>query len=660
MNDKFWQTLGYDPKEKKHLASEWQDIINPDDLKAALTEFEKHLTNPNYPYSVIVRYKHKNGSTIWIKCQGMAIRDENGKPIRMLGAHNDITSLKEVELQLKDINSFSELMFNASEDIMFVKDSEYRIIKANQAMLNLYPNDIHDYIIGTTTVEKFDPADAEYFLRHDKIAFEKGSSRTIEHIKMPNGEDKVIDTYKIRFYNNDGQPFIFGISRDVTQREKILDELQSANKKLEIIAYKDDLTGLFNRKGFIKNATDILQKNTANNFAVLLTIDLDGFKYINDTLGYSVGDSLIINASQRLKNTLDNSAIIGRSGGDDFLVLLQNIKDKNQIIETTQQLINQLSQPYLIDDNTIYQTCSVGISIYPSDTDNVEKLIQFSDTAMHIAKTQGSNVYSLYNLHQDETTKRKHAIDKELRQLNTDEFTIVYQPQYDNDNNIYGVEALIRWHSPTLGQVSPDEFIPIAEKNQSIKQLGQWIFTQTINDWLQLTNKDLVNNIKLSINISSVQLLEESFSKEVIKNFRQIQKQNITFEITETHLLNNIDLTRAIIANINKLGISFALDDFGTGYSSLKYLANLPIDYLKIDKGFVQNLNEQSNKSIIIAIIELAKNLAKACVAEGVETIEQLQFLQSIGCDYYQGYYFSKPISFNELQKLLQSNHKTK
>ncbi|MEY8714963.1 EAL domain-containing protein [Francisella philomiragia] len=655
MSEKFWETLGFDPKEKKHLASEWQDLIHPDDLKHALYKFEKHLADPNYKYSLIVRYKHKNGSTVWIRCRGMAIRDKNGKPIRFLGVHNDITSLKETELILKDINNFSELMFNASEDIMFIKDSEYRIIKANQAMLNLYPEDMRDSIIGTTTVEKFDHKDAEYFLRHDRIAFEKGVSRTIEYIKMPNGEDKIIDTHKIRFYDKNGDAFIFGIARDVTQRERLLGDIQKANKTLEYIAYNDDLAEVFNRKGFIKNARHALKDNADDKLMALLNIDLDNFKYINDTLGYSFGDKLITGISQRLKAILDNSAIIGRSGGDDFIVLIQGVSYKRQIYQLAEQLINKISEIYIIDDKKVFQSCSIGVSIYPNDADNIEKLLQYADTAMHIAKSKGKNTYELYNAEFDNSTKRRNAIDKELRNLDTNEFHIVYQPQYNRNKNIYGVEALLRWNSPVLGNITPDEFIPLAEKNQMIKELGHWIFTQTIKDWQELSDENLVDNLKLSINISSVQLLEESFSGNIIKNFGQIEKQDVTFEITETHLLNNVDLTRSIIANINKLGISFALDDFGTGYSSLKYLANLPIDYLKIDKGFVQNLDKQNNKGIVLAIVELAKNLGKHCVAEGVETIEQLQFLESIGCDYYQGYYFSRPISLNDLKNLLKS-----
>ena len=655
MSEKFWKTLGFNPKEKKHLASEWQDLIHPDDLKHALYKFERHLADPNYKYSLIVRYKHKNGSTVWIRCRGMAIRNKNGKPIRFLGVHNDITSLKETELILKDINNFSELMFNASEDIMFIKDSEYRIIKANQAMLNLYPEDMRDSIVGSTTVEKYNPKDAEYFLRHDKIAFDKGFSRTIEYIKMPNGEDKIIDTHKIRFYDKNGHAFIFGIARDVTLREKLLLQVQDANNKLKFLAYNDDLTGLYNRQGFIDNAKKKLLKNSSPNLTALLVIDLDGFKYINDTLGYSTGDKLIIAISEILKNELSDSTSIARSGGDDFLVMIQDIPNIECLITIVKNLRTQISKPLKINKNTIMQSTSIGISTYPNDADNIEKLLQYADTAMHSAKSQGKNTYAFYNADFDETIQRRNAIDKELRNLDINEFHIVYQPQYDRNKNIYGVEALLRWNSPALGNVTPDEFIPLAEKNQMIKELGHWIFTQTIKDWQELSDENLVDNLKLSINISSVQLLEESFSSDIIKNFGQIEKQHVTFEITETHLLNNIDLTRSIIANINKLGISFALDDFGTGYSSLKYLANLPIDYLKIDKGFVQNLDKQNNKGIVVAIVELAKNLGKHCVAEGVETIEQLQFLESINCDYYQGYYFSRPISFNDLKNLLKS-----
>ncbi|WP_150466661.1 EAL domain-containing protein [Francisella sp. SYW-9] len=660
MNDRFWEILGYDPKEKKPLTSEWQHLIFPEDLQTATQNLEKHLKDPNHEYSQIVRYKHKNGSTVWVRCRGMAIRDKNGNPIRMFGAHNDLTALKNIQQDLKESKEFSELMFDASEDIMFVKDKNYRLIKANKAMLNLYPKDIQESVIGTTTVEKFSAEDAKLFLKYDKIAFKKGSSRTIEYITTPTGEKIVIDTYKVRFCNKAGEPFILGIARDVTEREALLQSIKEKNTKLNYIAYNDELTKLLNRKGFIKAAERSLKKANKNLLTALIMIDLDNFKFINGSFGYSVGDKLIVTIAKILRSCLPENSIIGRSGGDDFLVLIENQNNFQKIEDITKSIIKKISTPIDISKNSITQSVSIGIATYPDIAPNIEKLLQNADTAMHNAKSMGKNIYSNYSFDYDEATRRRNSIERELLNIDMREFNIVYHPQFDADMNIYGVEALIRWNSPNLGNVTPDEFIPIAEKNQTIEKIGQWIFKKTISDWQKLLKANLIDNIKLSINISSIQLINNKFSDKIIKFFDKIDKKLITFEITETYLLSDINHTRSIINKLNNKGFSFALDDFGTGYSSLKYLANLPIKYLKIDKSFVSDFDRENNKAIIKAIVQLANNLNKKCVAEGVETAEQLEFLKSIGCDFYQGFYFSRPIPFIELKKLLQSLQQTK
>ncbi len=243
----------------------------------------------------------------------------------MLGAHNDISQLKETELKLKESQDFSELMLDASEDIIFVKDQDFRIVKANKAFLELYPKNMQKNIIGSTTIEKYNTKDAELFLEHDKIAFDRGSSRVLEYIKMPNGQNKAIDTYKVRFYDKDNNPFILGIARDVSERENLLNEIKHTNKILKHIAYNDDLTGLLNRKGFIRNASKAIDNH--HSLSALFIVDLDDFKFINDSLGYNAGDELIIKISQRLQRFLKSDTIIGRSSGDDFLIFLQNITD---------------------------------------------------------------------------------------------------------------------------------------------------------------------------------------------------------------------------------------------------------------------------------------------------------------------------------------------
>ncbi|MED7820111.1 MULTISPECIES: sensor domain-containing protein [unclassified Francisella] len=661
MNDKFWEILGYDPRDKKPLSSEWQDIIFPEDLQIAMVNLKKHLQDPNYKYSQIVRYKHKDGSTVWVKCLGMAIRDKDGKPIRMLGAHNDITNFKKVELELREVKSFLELTLNASKDLIFVKNKDFKIIQANSAFISIYPKDLQDKVIGYTTVEKFKKADAENFLKHDKIAFQKGFSETLEVLNLPNGKKKILDTFKVRFYDRNNQPFILGIARDVTERELLLKQIQDTNQKLKYLAYHDQTTGLANRTSFVKQiAKSIDEANKNKTELAVLLIDIDNLKFINDSFSYDTGDKLIINLAERLKSSLDKDSILARLGGDEFAILLKNIHSADDVISLINQVFKILSTPFEIDGQIIHQSVSIGAAMYSKIRCSPTKLLQFADTAMYHAKEKGKNTYSFYHKEYDEKLLLENNIEHELRSMDMKDFSMVYQPQYNKNKEICGVEALIRWNSPTLGNISPDLFIAIAEKTGKIAKIGSWIITQVIHDWKQLNKLNLISDLKISINISSIQLLKNEFVDEIINKFENIDKSLITFEITETYLLNDINHTRSIITKLNSLGFSFALDDFGTGYSSLKYLANLPIKYLKIDKSFIHNIDQENNKTIIKAIIQLADNLNKKCIAEGVETEQELKFLESVGCNLYQGFYFSKPLPFIKLKKLLQSHHQTK
>ncbi|AXA33789.1 sensor domain-containing protein [Francisella adeliensis] len=893
IDSQFWKLLGYDPKNKKHLVSEWQDIIFPEDLETAVSNFEKHLKNPNHPYDQVVRYMHKNGSTIWVRCRGVAIRDEYGKAIRMLGAHNNLTQLKNSELNLQNTNDLLGLILDNTPDLIYVKDSKGNIIKSNKsfeifhkknksfskfisedtynkslskysdskafangifqetftvshdnknvvfeilkikfndringALLLCIAKDITDQKIlidklkaKNTNINNLLNASESNLIFVDtnyeitqyskkaeqtlnmhlditKSIFEYIDFLNISNIKtifkstLKKGKifEKIVFAKDLRYYQvkirpyinddkqitslsiniidvndleiskhiikenetlidvatkharigiwvwyladncvhwNDGMFDLFGLDKKafiptynyvvtrmvkddqekvhkavkdtiekkipfnvvyrvikqngelayihgIGQYDESKDGLsdsiagmsfditaqKEAENQLKEIAYKDTLTGVSNRTRFITEL-DIALKLASDNssFLAILFIDLDNFKQINDIYGHIVGDKLLVEVSNKISKILNDKAILARVGGDEFAAIITDCHHENEIAQLADKCIKTVIEPYSINNEIIAQSISIGISTFPQSSLDANELLKFADTAMYNSKEKGKNTYSFYRPEHSIKRLRSGEIENALKlALEKEEFTVVYQPQYDSNASFYGVEALLRWDSELLGAVTPDEFIPIAEKSHKIVSIGWWVLQQVIKD-IKHIEKSINSKIdfKLSVNISSVQLFKEKFTKDILDLFKQnnINNKLVNLEITETHLLEDIYRARAILNEINKTGTNFALDDFGTGYSSLTYLANLPINYLKIDKSFVQKLDVTKNKAIVKSIVQLSQNLNKVCIAEGVETLEQFEYLKKIGCNLFQGYYFNKPLPINEIVKTI-------
>lgn len=451
---------------------------------------------------------------------------------------------------------------------------------------------------------------------------------------------------------------IAGMCFDVTIQKE-------AEQQLKEIAYRDPLTGIANRMCFIEELNKTINQAHKNSkFIAVLYIDLDKFKHINDIHGHLVGDQLLIEVINRLSKVINENDILARLGGDEFAAIITSCNHDGNIAQLAENCIKEVIKPYQINNEIISQSISIGIATYPKSSREANKLIQFADAAMYNSKQKGRNTYSFYLPEYSVGLHRLGEIENALKlALEREEFSLVYQPLYDSREELYGVEALLRWNSKDLGSVTPDEFIPIAEKSHEIINIGWWVIGQVIRD-INYIEEIVCSKLdfNISINISSVQLFKEKFTDEILKllSDNSIDSSSITFEITETHLLEDIDKAKNILTNINNAGVNFAIDDFGTGYSSLTYLANLPVKYLKIDKSFVQKLDEANNRAIVKAIIQLSHNLSRECVAEGVETLNQLDKLKYMDCDLYQGYHFNRPLPLNEIVDILKIKKQTK
>ena len=387
----------------------------------------------------------------------------------------------------------------------------------------------------------------------------------------------------------------------------------------------------------------------------LLYIDLDRFKVINDNFGHSYGDELIIKVSKRLRGCLGEKDTLARMGGDEFIFLLTDFVSPDNVTKKAEEILNLFHEPFQVGDKELHTTASIGIAIYPDYPISMEKLMVYADNAMYQAKSQGKNRYVIHTSELLEDMMDEYSLEIDLRRaLENNEFVLHYQPQIHNQSGkLVGFEALIRWQHPRLGLLPPGKFIKLAEENGLITQIGEWVINEACSQNKKWQDAGMAP-IKVSVNLSTQQFLTRNlvtYMEDVLKR-TALDPQYIVVEITE-YMAMEYDYSIIVLNKLKLLGIGISIDDFGTGYSSLNYLKNFPIDYIKIDKSFISELMNGPNDAIIVnAIITLAHNLHKEVIAEGVETKEQLDFLTKHQCDITQGYFFSKPLPIEEIEKI--------
>lgn len=432
---------------------------------------------------------------------------------------------------------------------------------------------------------------------------------------------------------------------------------KEAEEKIKFMAFYDSLTKLPNRTLFMRKLDEEIEwaKRNNSNGAVFF-IDLDNFKNINDTLGHNYGDKLLVYLSKKLKRLITSEDIICRLGGDEFL-LIHACSDCVEMERYAKKLLDLFDNSFEIDNKEMYVTASIGIAIYPKDGEDSSEILKNADFAMYKAKELGKNRFAFYNESIYMQLERKTNIERILRNsIGNNELMIYYQPQYDaNTEEIFGFEALLRLNSIELGFISPAEFIPIAEESRYISEIDLWILKEAClqcKEWMKKGYKFK----SISVNVSSVDMQKNNFLENIKKILKEtkISPDIIELEITETALMTSIDYNINELNELKKSGIRIALDDFGTGYSSLNYLRSIPINTLKIDKSFIDNITtSKKEESIMNNIIEMAHTMDLKVVAEGVETSNQLKILKEKRCDYIQGYYFSRPLPPEEIEKLL-------
>jgi diguanylate cyclase (GGDEF)-like protein/PAS domain S-box-containing protein len=458
---------------------------------------------------------------------------------------------------------------------------------------------------------------------------------------------------------------ILGVSRDITERKL-------AEERIQYLATHDTLTGLPNRMMFSQMLNQAIKsaQRHKRQFAVLF-IDLDRFKIINDTMGHEAGDQLLLEMAGRFKQSLravdivsrleEKNDVVGRLGGDEFIILIEEVTESSQPAIVAQKVLNAAIKPMVIMGEECRVTASIGISIYPKDGEDEQTLMKNADMAMYFAKEEGKNNYQFCSGNTQSQAFERFSIETNLRRaLERNELYLDYQAKLDfKTGMITGVEALLRWQNPSLGSVTPTQFIPVAEETGLIVPIGRWVMKTACAQNVAWQRQGLPN-VCVAVNLSLRQLMDEHLIEDIKSALydSDMAPNLLELEITESMVMHNTERMIKVLARIKEIGVRLALDDIGTGYSSLAQIKHFPIDTLKVDRSFIRNLPQDSeDKAIIEAIIAMGRTLSLTVVAEGVETMAQNHFLRELICDEMQGFYFSKPIAPDKFAELLRKNN---
>nr|WP_320011775.1 EAL domain-containing protein [uncultured Desulfobulbus sp.] len=525
--------------------------------------------------------------------------------------------------------------------------------------------DVNEY---TSLFQRIAPSEQHQVKQLIAEAQGAGKSFSLNYrIILPNGQERIIFNQGEIVLDRKGSPaMIVGVVQDIT-------ELKQAEDQIRYLAFYDNLTGLANRTLFREHWTTIQpQAARSGKKIAVLFIDLDHFKRINDTLGHPVGDKVLITVAERLKTVLRQSDVISRTqsdlessmisrlGGDEFTVLSANFSSLDHIATLAERITQNIEQPILWNDQSIALSASVGISVYPDDSDNLDILLKNADTAMYEAKEQGRNNYKFFQRQMNDAANARFQLANSLRRaLENKEFELYYQPQFCNQNQkMTGVEALIRWQDPEQGLIPPFKFLPFAEESGLIHAINDWVIVQACTQASTWVKAGLFEGCRMAINISGQNVNFKKLANRIMEVLADtgLAPEYLELELTERVMMENTQEAVDSLQQFKEMGIAIAIDDFGTGYSALSHLQIFPLTTLKIDKSFVQNISALDNSvSLLNSIVGIAKSFNLKVIAEGVETQEQLNVLNSIDCDELQGYLFSRPICKEQFEQGLRS-----
>ncbi|TXI92477.1 MAG: EAL domain-containing protein [Aquabacterium sp.] len=646
-----WKTmLGHDESEIGNELSEWSSRIHPDDLRAVQADVQTLLNTPHTQYNNEHRVRCKSGNYIWILNRGKVVeRNERGEAVRVIGTHTDLSALKQREAALE---LHAGVFMNSLEGIV-ICGPDQRIKSVNHIFTDITGYTAEEAIGQRPSFLSSDRHDAEFYRQMWEQIEQTGRWQGEIWNRRKNGEVYIEWlTINVDHAPDGSVRHYYAIFSDISERK-------ANEEKIRHISQHDTLTNLPNqsvlrdRLGLALAHAQRTQKPLA-----VLFMDLDRFKIINDSLGPTAADALLVEVAHRLTQAVRHQDTVSRQGGDEFSLLLPEV-DAADAAHVAQKLLKCFADPFQVSGQQLVVTPSIGIAVYPADGHEVDTLLQASDMAMYRAKSDGGNTFRFHTADMHQRVSKTLRLENDLRKaLRQGELLLHFQPQVSfTSGRVVGCEALVRWQHPETGLMPPAEFIPVAEDSGLIVPIGEWVLytaTRQCRDWQLAGLQDLV----VAVNVSTVQFRQEDFAQTVqhALTAANLPPRFLEIEITESVMADNPERAIRTIRQLHDLGVQLSIDDFGTGYSSFSYLKRFKIHKLKIDQSFVRDLNTDSNSaSISQAIISMAHSLELSVIAEGVETPEQAHWLATHQCDEAQGYLYARPLPADQFEAWLTS-----
>lgn len=653
-NQKYLDIIGYDATELKTL--DLLTLTHPDDLEKQKSMTRALLSGDVNEYHIEKRYIRKDKTLVWVDITCTALWLAGDSPTLHLAIVQEITDKKLAELALKENEARWSFALEGSNQGVWDLD-----VASHQIFLSPRCKEMLGYPLDEISTDMdawlklIHPDDLPCLITARASALD-GSSKSFEneHRKLSaDGSWKWVQVKGMVVSRDDnGAPLrVIGTYTDISQRKQIEAQVMK-------LAHFDSITNLPNRTLFLDRLNqEIMRAHRERKSLALMMLDLDRFKEINDSLGHHKGDLLIKLTADRLLTCVQEKDTVSRLGGDEFTIIIPDLNAATEVNLVADKILEVIAEPFKLEGDIAYVTASLGITFYPDDSGNADELVRQADQAMYASKNNGKNRYTFFTKVMEESALAKLNLANHLRSaLANNQFRVVYQPIVDLRNlEIRKAEALIRWHHPEMGVISPAQFVPIAEDTGLIVEIGEWVFEQAVGA-IKVCREHLHPDFKVSINKSPVQFRSESSAHidwfEYLAS-NALPGNSLIVEITEGLLLDKSEHVNKQLSAFKAAGIQIALDDFGTGYSSLSYLKQYDIDFIKIDQMFVKTLSPGSEDLVLCeAIIVMAHKLNMQVVAEGVETAEQMELLKAAGCDFAQGYYFAKPLDLDALIKL--------
>ena len=638
----------------------WTDTIHPDDLAAVMAENERSSVTGD-PFRMEFRVVHPDGRILWVRDDAVLIHDESGAPLHWLGLMLDVTELIEAQAELHQARTKYGALVEQIPAIVYVD-------AADDEMSTTYVSPQIQAILGYTAQEYIDdpqlwermlhPDDRENAVATYLRGRESGGPFVFEYrLIAHDGRTVWFRDSAIVLTDEQGRPeHIQGVMLDITERK-------IAEERIAFLAYHDKLTGLPNRTMFDELLGLALARAKRHELGVVVvTVDLDDFKLVNDSLGHEAGDAILMQFAQRLSDATRETDLVARPGGDEFLLLLADLdrassghgghESVSVSAESVALRIQEaLRTPFIVGDTELYVTASLGISAFPDDAVDAPTLLKNAETAMFRSKRSGPGGYVLHAKDDADSIVRLSLSTRLRRAVEQEQWMLHYQPLIDlRTAEMNGVEALIRWPEPNGGLVPPGDFIPLAEEMGLIEAIGAWVIDEVCRQGREWRDQGL--DLDISFNLSPRQLWQADIVDLIVDPIlgSGMDPSRVTVEITESTAMTNPDRTLGILHELHARGLQLAIDDFGTGYSSLARLRYMPVDILKIDRSFVRELDrDEQNASMVSAMIALASNLGMTPLAEGIETEAEWRALTERGCELGQGYFFSRPVPAAEI-----------